>query len=92
MSVQVKWRESESVMVVEIDPDKLTWKHLMDFTKLEAKAKAGEISEYEVLQEMTELLSTITGLDILNTPARVVNELLQQLKKLTSPETEEIKN
>lgn len=91
MSVEIKWKESELV-TIEIDPDKLTWQHLTQFTKLQERAQAGEITESEVLEQVTSLLSTITGLDIDATPARVVNELMIELKRLSSPDGEDIKN
>lgn len=89
-TVTVKWKEVADV-VIEIDPDALTWDHLMQFTEIEAKNKAGTLTEVETLKAMTDILGAVTGLDINKTSARVVNELLSQLKKLMGPD-EEVKN
>ncbi len=89
-AVIVKWKEVADV-VIEIDPDALTWDHLMQFTEIEAKNRDGTLTEVETLKAMTTILGAVTGLDISKTSARVVNGLLTQLKKLMSPE-EEVKN
>lgn len=88
--VTVKWKDVPPVEI-ELNPDALTWDHLMQFTDIESKAKTGELSERETLEAMAEILTAITGMDIRKTSARVVNELLKQLKALSSVD-DDIKN
>lgn len=92
MAVEIRWKEPAEVTVIEIDPDAITWGHLIQFQDLESKVNSGDITEREMLAGMADILGAATGLDIRKTSARVVSELLISLKKLSIVDGENAKN
>jgi len=76
----------------EADLDAVTWEDNLRFTEVQSKVEKGEISDKEMLESLTDLLSKIAQTDVRKLPSRVVSEILQEFQKLAEVRTEEQKN
>lgn len=66
----------------EIDPDKLLWEDMMALSEIQARAAKDELTEAQMMGEMADLLSRLTGQDMRKQPARVVNALFAEFQRI----------
>jgi len=86
------FKKREAPMALELDLDAVTWEDNLRFTEVQSKVEKGEISDKEMLESLTDLLSKIAQTDVRKLPSRVVSEILQEFQKLAEVRTEEQKN
>lgn len=81
----IKWKQSSPVEI-ELDSDALTWEDVLYFNSLKTKNEAGELSDDEMLNELTEVLTKLVGQDVRKLPARAVRLVLEAMNDITGGE------
>lgn len=80
-AVIVTFKKSAPI-AFEIDPDQLLWEDMMALSDIQARAARGELTEAQMMGEMADLLTRLTGQDMRKQPARVVNALFAEFQRI----------